>query len=79
MDTDLFANGRDPSTYVSGLRNYRSFVRALADEAAAYLPRNGAEYVDRLAAAAAGPTAPLRATRPASGTGTTTERPSETT
>ena len=48
MDAATFQGGFDVATYVGGLRNYRSFVRALMDEAATYMSENGSEYAERL-------------------------------
>lgn len=57
MDDALFSAGYDVPTYLANLRNYRSFVRALVDEA-----RVEPEHVKALAAATRDRPQPVRAT-----------------
>ena len=57
MDEALFAAGYEPESYVASLRNYRSFVRALMEEASVQ-----ASHVQALKEAFAERPQPVRAT-----------------
>ncbi len=57
MNTNIFEAGFDVSSYVGSLRNYRSVVKALMNDACA-----SPEHVEALKAAVAGVREPVRAT-----------------